>query len=164
MTLEIRPARPEEYGRAGEVVVAADAALPGAHATGEYMAELADVARRSKGADILVALDGAELVGCVTYVPDHTSPWAEMVEPGESAIRMLGVDPAYQARGTGRALVEECIRRARAAGRKAVFLHSTPWMTAAHHLYEALGFVRTPERDWLPVPDVPLVAFRLDLA
>ena len=163
MALEIRPARSDEYERAGRVVVAAYAALPGAHATDEYMAELADVAQRARGADILVALDGGDLVGCVTFVPDHTSPWAELVEDGESAIRMLGVDPSYQGRGAGRALVEECIRRSRESGKKAVFLHSTPWMTTAHRLYEALGFVRTPGRDWLPVPDVPLVAFRLEL-
>jgi hypothetical protein len=37
-------------------------------------------------------------------------------------------------------------------------------MEAAHHLYESAGFVRLPERDWLPVPEVPLMAFRLALA
>ena len=44
-----------------------------------------------------------------------------------------------------------------------MFLHSTPWMEAAHRLYGSMGFVRVPERDWLPVPDVPLLAFRLAL-
>jgi hypothetical protein len=37
-------------------------------------------------------------------------------------------------------------------------------MRSAHHLYERLGFERVPERDWVPVPDVPLLAFRLALA
>jgi hypothetical protein len=37
-------------------------------------------------------------------------------------------------------------------------------MTTAHRLYEQAGFVRVPERDWRPVPTVPLLAFRLALA
>jgi hypothetical protein len=36
-------------------------------------------------------------------------------------------------------------------------------MTRAHALYESLGFVRDPGRDWRPVPDIALVAYRLDL-
>jgi hypothetical protein len=36
-------------------------------------------------------------------------------------------------------------------------------MTAAHRLYERSGFRRVPERDWTPTPEVPLLAFRLDL-
>jgi hypothetical protein len=36
-------------------------------------------------------------------------------------------------------------------------------MNAAHRLYQRNHFVRVPERDWLPDPDVPLIAFRLDL-
>ena len=36
-------------------------------------------------------------------------------------------------------------------------------MTAAHRLYERLGFVRAPDRDWGPVPGVDLVAFRKEL-
>jgi hypothetical protein len=36
-------------------------------------------------------------------------------------------------------------------------------MTAAHRIYERLGFTRIPERDWSPVPGVDLLAYRLDL-
>ena len=155
---------PAEYERAGQIVLAAYLALPGQHMSGGYADELSDVGRRTAGSEVLVAVDGAgPLLGCVTFVPDHTSPWAELVEPGEAAIRMLGVDPAAQGRGVGRALTAACLERARRLGREAVFLHSTPWMGTAHGLYRSMGFVRVPERDWLPVPDVPLLAFRLDL-
>jgi hypothetical protein len=34
----------------------------------------------------------------------------------------------------------------------------------AHRLYQRLGFVRCPERDWSPLPGVELVVYRLDLA
>lgn len=162
--MDIRPVLPSEYGPAGRVVVEAYRALPGGHMTDGYAAELADVARRVAGAEVLVAVDDdGAVVGCVTFVPDASSPWAELVEDGEAAIRMLGVDPRAQGGGVGQALLDACLERARQLGRRAVFLHSTPWMPAAHHLYRKAGFVRVPERDWQPVPEVPLLAFRLTL-
>jgi hypothetical protein len=36
-------------------------------------------------------------------------------------------------------------------------------MTAAHRLYERLGFTRLPERDWTPLPGVDLLVYSLDL-
>lgn len=162
--VEIGEVRPEECEAAGEVVVAAYSTLPGGHLSPEYAAELADVRRRRSGATVLVARDGDAVVGCVTLVTDASSPWAELVEPGESAIRMLAVAPGSQGRGVGRLLVEACLERAAANGSGAVVLHSTPWMTVAHHLYERTGFARLPERDFLPVPDVPLMAFHLSLS
>jgi len=161
--VEVRLVRPDEHGAAGALVVAAYRALPGAHLTGGYEQELADVARRAEEAEVLVAAEESTLVGCVTYVPDASSPWAEQLLEGEAAIRMLAVDPALQGRGAGRLLLEASIDRARRSGRRALFLHSTPWMAAAHHLYERAGFVRVPGRDWYPVPEVPLLAFRLAL-
>jgi GNAT superfamily N-acetyltransferase len=160
--VQVRDVTPDEYARAGAVVLAAYRALPGAHMSDGYATQLADVGRRATEAEVLVAVDPG-LIGCVTFVPDAGSPWAELVEENESAIRMLAVDPPAQGRGVGRALLETCLERARWLGRDAVFLHSTPWMHAAHHLYATAGFVRVPARDWTPVPDVPLLAFRLDL-
>lgn len=161
--MKIRQIRAGEHEAAGRVVVAAYRALPGGVTTGGYEGELADVARRAVDAEVLVAVDGPAVVGCVTFVPDAANPWAEELEDGEASIRMLGVDPVAQGRGIGRSLVEACIESARRLGRGAIFLHSTPWMTTAHELYARVGFVRVPERDWLPVPEVPLLAFRLDL-
>jgi ribosomal protein S18 acetylase RimI-like enzyme len=161
--VEVREVRPDEYQRAGQVVVEAYRALPGNHMSGGYEVVLADVARRAVEADVLVAVQRSEVLGCVTYVPDWRSPWAEMLEEGEAAIRMLATDPAGQGRGVGSRLLEVCIDRARVNGRAGLFLHSTPWMAAAHRLYRRAGFNRAPERDWLPVPDVPLWGYRLDL-
>jgi ribosomal protein S18 acetylase RimI-like enzyme len=160
--VEVREVRADEYEQAGTVVVAAYRALPGAHMSDDYARELADVERRASEAEVLVAVDD-RLVGCVTFVPDATSPWAELIEDGEAAIRMLAVDPSAQGRGVGRALLGACLDRARRLGRAAVFLHSAPWMQAAHHLYAAAGFVRVPARDWAPRPEVPLLAFRREL-
>jgi GNAT superfamily N-acetyltransferase len=160
--MHIRPVRPDEYERAGSVVVAAYRALPGSVTSDAYASALADVARRAVEAEVLVAVED-EPVGCVTFVPDASSPWSELLEEGESGVRMLAVDPAAQGRGIGQALLGACIERASLLGRRALCLHSTPWMPAAHHLYDKAGFARLPERDWVPEPDVPLLAFRLDL-
>jgi ribosomal protein S18 acetylase RimI-like enzyme len=154
---------------AGELVVAAYRALPGAHLAGDYAALLADVARRAGEAEVLVAADAPDpagagaVLGCVTFVGDHLSPWSELLEAGEASIRMLAVRPDAQRRGIGRSLVDACVARARALGREALMLHTTPWMIAAHRLYEDAGFVRFPARDWTPAPEVPLLAYRLDL-
>jgi GNAT superfamily N-acetyltransferase len=140
--------------------------LPGAHLSDDYATLLADVRRRAVEAEVLVAVDmavGPELVGCVTFVPDPSSTWAEGLMPDEAGVRMLAVEPAAQGRGVGGALLDACVARARRLGRTGLFLHSTPWMQAAHRLYEKAGFVRVEGRDWRPVPDVPLLAFRLDL-
>jgi hypothetical protein len=36
-------------------------------------------------------------------------------------------------------------------------------MVRAHRIYERLGLVRTPDRDWSPMPGVELITYRLDL-
>jgi ribosomal protein S18 acetylase RimI-like enzyme len=144
-------------------VVAAYAAVPGGDLSAAYEESLRDVARRAAEADVLVAVNGCGLFGCVTFVSDAANPWAEQLEEDEASIRMLAVDPAVQRQGAGRALLDASILRAHELGRGGLFLHSTPWMAAAHRLYGLAGFVRAPERDWLPVPEVALLAFRLDL-
>ena len=103
------------------------------------------------------------MLGGVTYVRDRTSPMAEHTTDGVASIRMLAVDPAAQGQGVGRRLTEACIDRARADDATEIVLHSTPWMTVAHRLYETLGFERDPSNDFTPGPGVDLRAFRLKL-
>jgi ribosomal protein S18 acetylase RimI-like enzyme len=160
----IREARPEEHARLGELVVAAYRSLPEFDEPG-YEPELRDVARRAREAVVLVAVDGdgGTLLGCVTYVPGPESPWAELLEPGEAAIRMLAVDPTARGRGVGTELAAACIARAREDGRTALFLHSLPYMRAAQAIYARLGFIRRPDRDWEPVPGIRLLGFALAL-
>jgi ribosomal protein S18 acetylase RimI-like enzyme len=163
--MKVRLVRPGEYEQVGQLVVAAYRAIPGGHLSHDYAVELAAVERRASEAEVMVATVGNSEppVGCVTFVPDASSPWAELLERGEAGIRMLAVDPGAQRRGAGRALLGACIARAKELQRTAVILHTTPWMTAAHRLYEASGFERLPDRDWAPVPEVHLLAYRLVL-
>ena len=76
---------------------------------------------------------------------------------------MLAVAPEAQGLGVGSLLVRHVVERSMHAGRKAVMLSSLPAQTAAHGIYQRLGFVRVPERDWEPAPGVRLLAFRLEL-
>jgi len=149
----------------GEIVVRAYDAVGALEGDDEYLPELRDVARRVREAVVFAALDEADgtPLGCVTYVPGPDNAWAEHLRAGEASIRMLAVDPAAQGRGVGTALVEACLVRARADGRRAVFLHSLPVMTGAQRVYDRLGFRRVPERDWV-FPDFLLMGFVLDLA
>jgi len=156
----VREARPEEYARLGELVVAAYRSLPEFDEPG-YEPELRDVASRAQEAVVLVAVDavGDAPLGCVTYVPGPESPWAELLQPGEAGIRMLAVDPGARGRGAGTALTRACLERAGAEGRKAVVLHSLAYMRAAQAIYTRLGFARQPDRDWEPVPGIHLLGF-----
>lgn len=161
--MEIRAVHPDEVAALGALTVAAYHALPGHVVEPAYDAELADVATRAEAAVVLVAVEHGDLLGGVTFVPDADHPMAEHGVDGAATIRMLAVSGHVQGTGVGRALVEACIERARAAGTRELALHSTPWMTTAHHLYARLGFRRDPSLDWTPVPHIELWAFRLDL-
>jgi GNAT superfamily N-acetyltransferase len=149
----------------GAMVVAAYVTLPGHVHEPDYEAELADVATRAAmpATTVLAAFVAGVPVGCVTYVGGPASPLAEHADADAASFRMLGIDPAAQGRGAGRALVAACVDRARSDGRARILLHSTPWMTGAHRLYESFGFERDPANDWTPSPDVPLLGFGLSL-
>ncbi|MGH9067848.1 MAG: GNAT family N-acetyltransferase [Acidimicrobiales bacterium] len=159
----VRPAEPEELEEVSRLTVAAYRALPGPGLSDGYAAELADAATRATQAVVLVAVAGEHLAGSVAYVPDPTSPMAEDLRNGEAGIRMLAVAPEAQGRGTGTALVAACLDRAVRAGRRAVFLHSTEWMSTAHRLYLRAGFRRVEERDWEIEPGFSLLGFAKDL-
>ena len=160
----VRLARDGEFDAAGDLVVAAYRTHRDMEDGDGYLARVRDVRGRSADTDILVALDdGGGLLGCVSYVRDHTSAFAEVERPGEAGFRMLGVAEAARGRGVGRALVEACLERARAAGRTGVVIVTAPSWTDAQRLYERIGFRRAPERDFEPVPGIGLWAYALTL-
>jgi ribosomal protein S18 acetylase RimI-like enzyme len=129
----------------------------------EYVPTLADVAGRADRADLLVARDGdGRIVGSVALV--LAGDFGEVTRsPDEAAFRMLAVDAGARGQGVGEALVRTCLDRARAAGRARMVLSTGELMTAAHRLYERLGFQRLPERDWAPRPGIDLRVYVLDL-
>ncbi|MEU8255255.1 GNAT family N-acetyltransferase [Micromonospora inaquosa] len=163
--LQVRPAEPADFPAVARLTVAAyeaDGQLKGEHGYGEV---LADVSTRAASGEVLVAVDEATgaVLGSVTFVLPGT-PFAELSGPGEAEFRMLAVDPGAQGRGVGAALVEACVDRATELGCTAVMICVRAGMAdSAHRLYSRRGFVRSPEKDWAPVPGVDLLGLRLEL-
>ena len=157
--VRIRPARPDEFDAIGELCVAAYRA--GGHLAEDdpYAGTLRDVATRAATAEVLVAEQDGEIVGTVTICPTG-SRFAEIGRPGESEFRFLAVSPVAWGRGIGTALVDACEARAIARGQGAHVICVIEQNDAGHRMYQRLGFVRIPERDWDPVPGVHLHAYR----
>lgn len=105
---------------------------------------------------IVAEVDGRIVGSVALYDPgagqytglDSAAEWPE--------VRLVAVDPSVRGRGVARALVLECVRRARAAGATTLGLHTSRSMHTARRLYEQLGFVRDPEHDFQP-PGAELV-------
>ncbi|MCP3821520.1 GNAT family N-acetyltransferase [Streptomyces sp. A3M-1-3] len=165
MDITIRQARAEEYKQLGEITAQAylgDGLLDFGE-DDDYLHVLRDVARRAVGAEVLVAVHDGELLGGVTFAPPG-SAWADIARDGEAEFRMLAVAREGRGRGAGEALVRACIERARALhGVERLVLSTQPTMLDAHRIYERLGFTRAPQRDWEPIPGLPLFAYELEL-
>ena len=153
----IRTAVPFEWDEIGELVVDAYRSGYGLSDDADgYVRVLRDVAGRANDSDVLVALEGDQIVGTATIL-DPGARMAEIAQPGEREFRFLAVAPAAWGTGVGRALVEAIV--ARSAGRDLVCC-VIEGNDPAHALYGATGFAREPDRDWEPVPGVLLRAYR----
>ena len=160
MPTTVRRARPAEHAQIAELT--AGVYRGEGYSSEDYEGPLRDVDSRAASATVLVAeLDG-RVVGAVT-VATRGGEWAEQAEPGDAVIRMLVVAADARRSGAGEALVRGCLDTARADGCTRVRLSSQEDMTAAHRLYERLGFLRTPESDWSPVPGLLLRTYALPL-
>ncbi|MFB7891878.1 GNAT family N-acetyltransferase [Microbacterium sp. NPDC056044] len=163
----IRPVRPEEYARAGDVTAQAYlASYDGL--TDEYVASMRDVAARASDGDVWIAVEpDGEILGTV-WVARPGRPLSEMAQPGETDFRQLAVAPAARGRGVGEALTRHVLDLARERGSHRVVMNSGAEMTGAHALYVKLGFVRLSEREGLvevqPGRWIELYAFGYDLA
>ena len=121
--------------------------LPGYPRDDAYDVELAAVAERAVRSDVVLALDGELIVGCLTYVAGHTDPAYEFADQEAASFRYFAVSPAAQGCGVGQAMVEWCIARARADGKPRLRIHTLESMPAAQRLYERIGFRRDLSTD-----------------
>jgi GNAT superfamily N-acetyltransferase len=112
----------------------------------------------------LVALDGDAVAGTVLLYPPaadayggaaERTPWPE--------VRLLAVPPERRGTGVGQLLMDECVRRARAAGATTLGLHTSRSLAAAVRMYQRMGFVRAPEHDFQPPGAEVVEAYRLEL-
>lgn len=84
------------------------------------------------GGTVLLALDGAALLGCVALRP---------LAEGVAEMKRLYVRPAGRGRQLGRALAQHACDAASARGCRSIRLDTLPEMAAAQQLYASLGFV-----------------------
>jgi ribosomal protein S18 acetylase RimI-like enzyme len=101
---------------------------------------------------ILVARDGAKIVGCVALRP---------LEDGACEMKRLYVSPGARGSGAGRALVEASIARARELGYATMRLDTLPTMNAARSLYLSLGFRPVDRYNDNPIEGVLFLERRL---
>ena len=91
--------------------------------------------------ELIVASRGATVVGAVAYVPPGR-PRQDFFPLDWPIVRMLVVLPSERGHGIGRALTEECIRRADRDSAHLLALHTSPIMSVALPMYQRLGFER----------------------
>jgi ribosomal protein S18 acetylase RimI-like enzyme len=160
--VDIRDARPEEFGRIGELRVAAYRADGFLSEASTYAGTLRVLGMDGTG-EILAAVDEGHILGTVTLVS-----WPHGGEvlraPGEGEVRALAVAAAARGRGIGRGLLAAVMRRASAREVRELLLLTQPDMLAAQHLYAEAGFGRRPDRDYEYAPGHRLLAFGLPMA
>jgi ribosomal protein S18 acetylase RimI-like enzyme len=121
--------------------------------------------RSATDAEVIVAEAGRKLAGCAFLFPPESGAYSGAAgESGCPEIRLVSVSPAARGLGIGRALLEECIRRARFRGNREIGLHTSRSMAAAVSLYRDLGFERRPELDFQPPAAELVEGYRLPLA
>jgi ribosomal protein S18 acetylase RimI-like enzyme len=113
-------------------------------------------------ARLLVAEQGGAVVGVVALLGPEAAV-RSVARDGEAELSRLVVRAQARRRGVGRALVERCAELASDHGWPAIALWSRPHQTAAHRLYESLGYRRRPERDVIDETGFGRLVFRLEL-
>lgn len=162
--IHIRDARSDELDRVASLLKDAYqqyAPLMPPDAWELYVQDIMDVTGRLSESQLIVADIDSRLAGAVTL---YLKGWESLSWPeGWAGIRLLGVHPDFRGRGVGKAVMEECVRRGRSAGLRAIGLHTTTAMDVARRLYEKMGFVRVPEFDFHPDDRIVVMAYRLDM-
>lgn len=161
-TVDVRDARPAEFGQIGELRVAAYQADGFLSSASSYADTLRVLGMDGTG-EILAAVDDGHILGTVTLV---TWPNGGEVlrNPGEGEVRALAVAATARGRGIGRLLLAAVMARAAAREVRDLLLLTQPDMRAAQRLYAEAGFRRIPQRDYEYAPGHQLLAFGLPMA
>ncbi len=98
-------------------------------------------------AQVTVAVDGTGALLAVVALFPPGGRGRSVAGPGEAELARLAVAAGARRQGIGRALVLAATEGARTLGAERIALWSRPYQTAAHALYESLGWRRVGERD-----------------
>ena len=159
--MDVRDARPGEFGQIGELRVAAYQADGFLSETSTYADTLRVLGMDGTG-EILAAVDGGHILGTVTLV--NWPHGGEVLRaPGEGEVRALAVASTARGRGIGRALLAAVMQRAAVREVRELLLLTQPDMLAAQRLYAEAGFRRLPHRDYEYAPGHRLLAFGMPM-
>ena len=112
----------------------------------------------------IVALEGDAIVGsALLMAPTEDAYKGFGVRVTAPEVRLVAVEPSARGHGIARALMDECLRRARASGATEIGLHTSRSMQAAIRMYEGMGFERAPENDFQPPGTERVIGYRLPL-
>jgi GNAT superfamily N-acetyltransferase len=128
----------------------------------EYKEGMEEAIKGPLPAEHIVAEQDGAIVGSVLLYPAGTVfeiPEGPTVVLPYPEVRLLAVAPLARGSGIGRALTEECLRRARQSGATALTLHTTDMMQTAMQMYERMGFARNPETDFIPAEGVVIKGY-----
>lgn len=167
MTLKFRTAESHEHSAVAQVILesyAEYAPLIPADAWERYAQNILDVRSRMTESALLIAVEDGEIVGSATFYPARLKRTQSEWPPEWTGARLIAVLPERRGRGIGKAIVEECIHISRDQNAAAFALHTTPYMELARGMYERMGFVRVPEYDFHPRPEMTVMAYKYDLS
>lgn len=116
-------------------------------------------------ADLIVAEHNDKILGSVLlYPPTEKDSYGQGKAVSYPELRLLAVAPQARGSGVGRALVDECSRRAKAMGAQKLGLHTSDYIEVATQLYLKLGFVREPSLDFEAAGPHTVKAYQLELS
>jgi GNAT superfamily N-acetyltransferase len=157
---QIRNARPDEHDALRDMTLAAyEQYAPVMPHWAMYRDHLLSTLANNDRAERIVAVQQHKIIGSVLLEAGDTM--ASGVPSPE--LRLLAVAPWARGVGVGRALLEECIARARRGGARALHLHTEDIMAVAQQMYLRRGFVRAPDRDFSPAAGELVKGYRLQL-
>lgn len=104
-----------------------------------FSRNLGQMVAMAGASEIIVAESQGEVVAAVAYVAAG-QPKRDFFPQEWPIVRMLVVRPGCRGSGIGRALTQECIRRAERDGAPVIALHTSQLMQVALPMYERMGF------------------------
>jgi GNAT superfamily N-acetyltransferase len=168
----VRKAREEEFNEIGELMVLAYSQLDGFPKEADqplYFRMLRNVGDLTQKAEteILVAVSPEDqVVGAVVYFGDmknYGSGGIATQEKNSAGFRLLAVDPLARGQGIGKLLTMACIDKARQNSNiRQMIIHTTKAMQTAWKMYEAIGFRRSEDLDFMQ-GDLAVYGFRLEV-
>ena len=163
--LHIRDARPDDYNALRDLTLASYAQYATTMPHWElYRHALLSTLNQAQSAECIVAEQNGNLVGSVLLFPATANVYAETdANKGVPEMRLLAVAPEARGQGVGGALLDECERRARAAGATYLGLHTEDLMEDAARMYKRRGYVHLPELDFHPAPSAWVKGYRRNL-